>query len=415
MKRIKDFDSFLILEEAEVKYSESLHKEILDLFNSNARDIDDLGNFDTETGEKTDKSTYPEKFHKTFKLKVSETLYPKFAIQLGAIVLQAGAENLYKFKDDKFNKDIEESIKQKKLNNNLSVLFDKASVKLKYMPFYSGPQDGRLTYGSLSSLKQPFIDDDCIVKFALKLNLYKDTRDEMEETIRHELQHLTQIINSFCLKVGELIIKSSISDITFEKVEKYYKLSFKNPNIGVGKTKTRLKQGDELANFDSQTGKATNFKKVLNLDLSKEEERKKAKTLQYLLDDSEYKPWITDKVDTIFKKWLQLNKNKIDFWKVLYNNQKLFGLRESLTDDQYKKAEQRKKLNEFAKEFNISYNQLIKDIKSFNIDEYAKFLTKYIMQEDREIQIIKKYRKETASDILKLVIDKLKKYFEKSA
>ncbi len=54
-------------------------------------------------------------------------------------------------------------------------------------------------------------------------------------------------------------------------------------------------------------------------------------------------------------------------------------------------------------------------MKSFNIDEYAKIITKYIMQEDREIQIIKKYRKETTSDILKLVIDKLKKYFEKSA
>ena len=415
MKRLKNFASFLILEEAEVKYSESLHKEILDLSNSNIRSLDDLGNFDTQTGEKVDKNTYSQKFHKIFKLRVSETLYPIFAIQLGAIVLQAGAENGYKFKDEKFNKDIEESIKQKKLNDNLSALFDKASVKLIYMPFYSEPQDGRFSCGSLSSLKKPFEDNDCIVRFAMKLNLHKENRDGIEETIRHELQHLTQITNSFCLKVGESIIKSSISDINFEKIEKFYKLSFENTNVGVGKTKTRLKQNDELANFDSQTGKATNLKKVLNLDISNEEARKKAKRLQYLLDDMEYKPWITDKVDKGFKAWLELNKNLIDWYKFLYNTKKEFPLLESLTDEQNKKAEQRKKINELAKKFNISYNELIKNIKSFNINDSAKRITEYIMEVDPEIQIIKKYRKEAASDILKLTIDKLKKYFEKSA
>ena len=92
------------------------------------------------------------------------------------------------------------------------------------------------------------------------------------------------------------------------------------------------------------------------MDINTEEGRKKAEELQYLLDDDEYKPWITDLVDSEIKHWQKENNNP----------------------------------------------------KSFNVNDIAKKLTTLLLNENEVIKILKKYRKETAKDILNLFTIKLK-------
>ena len=418
MKYLIGFNNFLLLEEAELKYSKSGYDDICKMFNDCIEEFDELKNFDAKTGEKINKEKYPDKFIKTLKINIHSLLYPKFTIQLGAVILQKRAESESKF-DEKFLNDIKESIKLKKLNTQLMEYLNKVLVSLLFLPFYKKSETGLISFGSLGSYKSDYAlkSKDSIAQYALKLNLLNDEkiREESKETIRHELQHLTQNVNSFCLKLGEKVInQNGINLQTISKdVVECYDLS-KKSTFGGGKTKTGLRQGDEVANYDSQTGKETNLKKKLNLDISSEEGKKKAKNLQYLLDDKEYKPWISDKVDSYIKKWQKYNQENIDRYKMLYRYQVKFNLNESLSEEQQNKINKKKELNSLSKEFNMSYNDLIKTIKSFSIEDISNKLTKILLDEDLEIKIIKKYRKELPTDVTKLFNLKLKKIFDEA-
>ncbi len=413
MKYLIGFNNFLLLEEADLKYSKSGYDEIFKMFNDCIEEFDKLENFDAETGEKIDKEKYAEKFYKLLKINIHSLLYPKFTIQLGAVILQKRSETESKF-DDEFLNDVKESIKLKKLNTQLMEYLNKVLVGLWFCPYYK-ESETNLSFGSLGSYKSDYAlkSKDLISQYSLKLNLLNDERirEEIKETIRHELQHLTQNVNSFCLKLGEKIINQNginLQTISKDVVECY---ESKKSKFGGGKTKTGLNQGDEVANYDSQTGKETNLKKKLNLDISSEEGKKKAKSLQYLLDDKEYKPWISDKVDDYIKKWQKHNQENIDKYKMLYKYQVQFNLNESLSEEQQKKINQKKELNSLSKKFNMSYNDLIKTIKSFSIEDVSNKLTKILLDEDMEIKIIKQYRKELSTDVTKLFNLKLKKIF----
>lgn len=106
----------------------------------------------------------------------------------------------------------------------------------------------------------------------VRVNFSRHTSiQELQNTIRHELQHVTQMINGAALAYGEQLIKvngdfSKITKIELENEEKEF---------GTGKQKTGLRQvSKEKA-------------KELGID---EEERLK----RYLGDDFEYETWMSD-------------------------------------------------------------------------------------------------------------------------
>jgi hypothetical protein len=106
------------------------------------------------------------------------------------------------------------------------------------------------------------------------------------------------------------------------------------------------------------------------LDLDSKDELEKAQSLKYLLDDVEYKPWITDLVKRHIK---ELSK---DSFQILKNTE----------------TEYRKKLGD-----------------KYSLEDLANSISKYILEEDKVVFIFKKYRKETGSEILKLVTTALEK------
>lgn len=417
MRYLKRYNNFLILEEAELKYSKSASEEILKLFNDCVEKFKNLGNFDGQTGEKIDKENYLNKWIEELKIPTSDLLYDKFLIQLGSVILQKRSETDSKF-DEEFLNSVKESINQKKLNVSLTEYLNKVYVTLLFIPFYE-KSESSISFGSLGQFKVGYALDskDSIAKYALNLNILDipKIQDEINDTIRHELQHLTQSVNSLCLKVGEMISKKGEIDLKSisKDIENCYE-SAKKSTFGGGKTKTGLKQNDEVANYDSQTGKQTNLKKVLNIDITSEEGKKKAKKQQYLLDDKEYKPWISDKVDLYIKKWKNANQDDLEFYKMLYRLQNKYNLNESLSDEQQKKISLKKELNSKAKELDMSYNDLVKKIKSFNISEISKKLTEILIKDDDEIKIMKQYRKELPSDVLKLFNQKIKSLIEEN-
>ena len=143
----------------------------------------------------------------------------------------------------------------------------------------------------------------------------------------------------------------------------------KKPKVGVSKTISGIKQEEE--NNDGEKLKSA-YKKVYNddLDLDAKDELEKVKSLKYLLDDVEYKPWITDLVNRHMK---ELSK---DSFQILKNTE----------------TEYRKKLKD-----------------KYSLEDLANSISKYILEEDKVVFIFKKYRKETGSEILKLVTTALEK------
>lgn len=406
MKHLKKYEFFLLLEEAELKSSASLSKKLLDLFNKCVDEMDSLGKFDSQTGKQINKEEYVEKFNQRISDNVSDILYDKFLIKLGAVVLQKGAETSYRY-DDKFMQDLKESISSKQLKGSLDVL-DKCKVGLKFMPFYKEVSGGRISFGSLTTFREMKDPDDCIVIFGLSLNVLKheQIREELDETIRHELQHLTQCLNTFCLYVGEYISrnKNLESKQIYDIIENSYKRMLDEKKVGGGKTRTGLKQTQKPKNFDPETGRKYS-----------DEEKSKESQLNYLLDDVEYKPWITDKVNDYFKKWLDENKDNFKYAKMSYNFKKEFGLlNEKLTDEQQKKMEIKKRLGQMCKQNNMSYIDFVNSLNKFSIENISKEISENIIKNDPEIKIIKSMRKEVPADILKLIRLRIKKEIEKN-
>lgn len=223
--------------------------------------------------------------------------------------------------------------------------------------------------GFINSLKS---DKNC-GSWALELNLNQKCREVVSQTIRHELQHLTQYFSSLCISLSEQFQKESVKNTEnvnlSDLITQIYENNIKKIKVGVSKTISDISQNKE-DNEDEKLKSA--YKKVYNddLDLDVKDELEKAKSLKYLLDDVEYKPWITDLVNSYMKK---LSK---DSFQILKNTE----------------TEYRKKLGD-----------------EYSLEDLANSITKYILEEDKVVFIFKKYRKETGSDILKLVTNALEK------
>jgi len=419
MRYLLNYKSFSINEEAELKHSVEIANQAKKLYDEVVSEID-MMKFNADSGEKIDKDNDEEmkkildnRDTKSIKSKINEIIYPKFLIQLGAAILSRGSEIDYKmFKDVKFIELVKKSITDKK-TENLQQYIDKGELKVLFLPFSRNTKDGKISFGSMGPMIIPSGESNRYVFNAkLKLNVYdnKKIRDEIEETVRHELQHLTQILNSYCLEIGQMVKKNvdALTKESFpEEVRKIFISAVKSGKFGSGKTKTGLNQNSDLTgNFDDQTGKKTKLAQQFSAvyskhrDLSSKEEENLAKELQYLGDDKEYKPWITDKVDSFLKN--ELVKNLLDMLK----KRPELIIEKNSVDTKFSYS------SEVEKQFNDILNNL-KSNKKISIGDLTSFITKMFINTDRELMIIKKMRKETANDIYKLISGRLKKMLVK--
>ncbi len=382
MKYLKLFEKFLILE-AELKSSQFLQTKIEEIY---AQSIKELESEQKERASKkgiitrvkdwfTDNKNddewtkfFEEEIEQPLEIiscKVSDVIYDRPKLQLGSVLLKKGLATNFNYDSD-FVSQVKSVVTTKKLSKELKDIYDSCELNLAVFIFYKAPNES-INFGSLGSytaetfLKLIKQKEHCGV-WSIRLNIYKDCRDKSQDTIRHELQHLTQKACSLYLSIAEEFISelnSGKKEIDLSsKLNEIYINSQKKAKVGLAKTKTGNKQRSEDAK-DIESLKIS-YKKVYNddLDLDSEEEMKKAKFLQYISDDVEYKPWLSDKVN----QWI----------------------------------------DDISKE-----TKLFKSGKSE--DECAILVAKAIIEDDDEISILKKLRKESASDILKLVTLRIKK------
>lgn len=411
MKYLKCFESFLITE-SELKHSEPLKIEVEKYYKTSVDNFEklkiskkedpskfrDAGIFSKikrllgfEDQDEYWKNFYQENYNiEKIQAKASDIIYPKIKQQLGAVILKVSGENNFVF-DSKFISEFNLSLKSGKLTPVLQKHLDEAIIDLQVDAFYDigekvsetniGDHDGDKRLVVFANLvnyaADNFIDylksDKNCGTWGLELNLNEKCREVVSETIRHELQHLTQSFSSLCISLSEQFQKESVKNTEnidlSDSIVQVYENNMKKVKVGVSKTISGIKQEEE--NNDGEKLKSA-YKKVYNddLDLDAKDELEKAKSLKYLLDDVEYKPWITDLVNRHMK---ELSK---DSFQILKNTE----------------TEYRKKLKD-----------------KYSLEDLANSISKYILEEDKVVFIFKKYRKETGSEILKLVTTALEK------
>lgn len=382
MKYLKLFEQFLILE-AELKSSQFLQAKIEEIYR---QAISELENEQKERASKkgiisrvkdwfTDNKNdnewtkfFEEEIEQPLEIiscKVSDVIYDRPKLQLGSVILEKGLATNFKYGSD-FVSQVKSVVTTKKLSKELKDIYDSCELNLAVFIYYKAP-DESISFGSLGSYsEESFLKlikqkSNCGV-WLIRLNIHKDCRNKSSDTIRHELQHLTQKACSLYLSIAEEFISELNSDKKeidlSSKLNEIYINSQKKGKVGLAKTKTGNKQRSEDVK-DIESLKVS-YKKVYNddLDLDSEEEMKKAKFLQYIADDNEYKPWLTDKVN----QWI---------------------------DD----------ISKETKLFTSGKSE----------DDCAILVAKAILEDDDEISILKKLRKESASDILKLATLRIKK------
>lgn len=382
MKYLKLFEQFLILE-AELKSSKFLQSKLEEIYKQAIQELENeqkdrakkKGIFskvkDWFTGDENDEQWtkfFAEEIEQPIDViacKVSDVIYDRPKLQLGALLLKRGLATGFKYDSD-FTQQVKSVVTEKKMSKELKDQYDDLELKLSVFIFYDAG-DKSLRYGSLGSIDtEPFFNlskkRDCCGVWRIDLNVCKDCRQDFTNTIRHELQHLTQKACSTYLSIAEEFItelNSGKKEIDLSsKIKEIYIKSMKKGKVGLAKTLTGNKQRSQDAK-DIEALKIS-YKKVYNddLDLDSKEEMEKAKFLQYISDDAEYKPWLTDKVN----KWI----------------------------------------DEASKETKI----FSKDISE---DDCAIMITKAMIEGDYEISILKKLRKESVNDILKLATLRIKK------
>ena len=289
----------------------------------NPEEIEEIEKLHKYNDLENERESYVRGLGETLKVEASDVIYPKIKLQLGAIILQKCAELNFRL-DKPFIDEVKECITQKKLTSNFTEYLKKCIVQLDFKPFYLKPEKVVKMGSLVMSLdpKEVFEKKDVMFKCSIKLNLFnhEQIRNEFKETIRHELQHLTQRTNTICLNISEFCIKNinNLQNLNlFDEISKILKNSIKNSKVGVSKTLTGLKQSGHGEMFDAKTGKETSlksaFQKVYKKD-SKDgltpDETELAKELEYLGDDSEYKPWMSDKAAKWYKFMLEYEKEE---------------------------------------------------------------------------------------------------------
>lgn len=350
MRYIKEFNDF-INEEVGVKFSMDLCDKIQKYVIS---DIEYIENKKRNSDEEYSSLLFNNR-RIAITYNISEILYDKPVIKLGAWLLYHLLDRDY------------DEVLQNSLNKILEYGdFDKLEIgdiiiDIKYIPYYetNGTKLGALIY----PLSYTNMYDNLTFVIEINISNLIHNPEHINTTVKHELTHLTQIINGFCLSIGEKLLKCD--NINKDTIKDILETSWKNEKlVGGPKTKTYSKEN------------------ILKMDKI-EKGVKDKDNLAYILNDHEYQTLINDKViiyiDDFIKK---LKEKNIDIINTL------------------KKFDGKKQAGE---------------IERFVIDISKTLLGGHIIYGDEDvynepdllIKLIRLYRKEIDKDVVKLIRKKL--------
>lgn len=213
---IKEFNEFII-EEVGVKFSKTIFEKLYELVVS---DIESVKN------NKNDINLPLRNIN--IDCNITEILYDKPVIKLGAWLIYHLLNKDYNtLLENKLNKILEDRNFEDLEIGNIKTI-------LKYNPYYKEDDFAaslfyRLEYNNLY---------DVMNSFRIEINIHELIQNSVEKTsIEHELIHLTQKINGFCLSIGEKLLKCD--DINKETIDDILKTSWDNEKLfGGPKTKT---------------------------------------------------------------------------------------------------------------------------------------------------------------------------------
>lgn len=333
---ISDNDWSILLEKSELKYSNSAFDQISKLLTEYKKKKNIL---------KSDEKVYKEMgFEDGIKIKIpyNEICYDSKDIKIGlflvAVELSAKVvNNEYIFTDEQINnyKQIFKDIKENKSNK----LFDETYKKVLNEGFevinldISGSSGGDAIGSANWYYKTLTINQELLYRLIV-------SDSEMQSTIRHELQHFTQFINSYLIILAKEFYKrvnqlldSETKDKPFFTREKssfffdkykdekerfqylffhLMKISWGNSvmgkkSAGQSKTKSGLKQS-----FTTDKGFWKNLNQQLSFALTQLTGISTKPGIEYFGDDMEYHTWISDTIDQYTKKYKDyIEKNDI--------------------------------------------------------------------------------------------------------
>lgn len=123
--------------------------------------------------------------------------------------------------------------------------------------------------------------------------------EEIKSTIRHELQHGVQNINSICLAYARKLKDPKITDIS--SIANIISKQSAKGSYGVGSTVTGLRQGEQAEQSVANYSADPQGDKVMQ-ELFKSFD---SKTIAYLGDDFEYTTWKSDTLDQIINNFVK--------------------------------------------------------------------------------------------------------------
>jgi|15BtaG_2_1085339.scaffolds.fasta_scaffold00794_10 hypothetical protein len=241
--------------------------------------------------------------------------------------------------------------------------------------------------------------------------------DQLKDTIRHELQHITQKVNGLSLSYGKQIVKNKGDITNIEPLDLKDQKSF--GEFGVGKEKTGLRQG-ATSDKDAQAAAPEPGEPV---DRSSEDWTWRVwREKKYLGDDFEYETWLSD-ILSDYVRWIfnnenlkdPLKKNHLVFagFKEAYSNILMEtkdvseGVLDFLKRKRKKKSKEksskepagmsdRKKIIGFAKEMNMNPRKYINFYKKkLSYNQLAVKYTKMLISNDA---IIKQFDEKAAPE-----------------
>lgn len=308
MKRLLKYNKFkLLLEEVEVNYSKSIYEWI-----SSEDDKVPYGN-DNQFYKKLQNDNFVDYIQE---VNISDIIYDSYPIKLGSMAFNLLQKNM----TNKLGSDLLSVVNKTKDFGILKDTFGESflsEIKISFfLGFYSEPKTDNGTTGGF--FKPKFRSDNGKVEMIVPtININKSNDAKLvynsKKTIRHELQHFTQYINSMFLSIGEYLIKDNFkTDIETVIIKVGTKVKYKT---GLGKTFLNLNQNvgiddkNLLDQFNKMSLSYPNLKSNDNDLIDTDQEKKVAKVLAYWLSDEEYKTYLSDVVEKYVESYFSITED----------------------------------------------------------------------------------------------------------
>ena len=418
MKRLLKYNKFkLLLEEVEVNYSKSIYDWI-----SSEDDKVPYGN-DNQFYKKLQNDNFVDYIQE---VNISDIIYDSYPIKLGSMAFNLLQKNM-----TNLGSDLLSVVNKTKDFGILKDTFGESflsEIKISFfLGFYSEPKTDNGTTGGF--FKPKFRSDNGKVEMivpTININKSNDAKlvHNSKKTIRHELQHFTQYINSMFLSIGEYLIKDNFkTDIETVTIKVGTKVKYKT---GLGKTFLNLNQNvgiddkNLLDQFNKMSLSYPNLKSNDNDLIDTDQEKKVAKVLAYWLSDEEYKTYLSDVVEKYVESYFSITEDYKGISGVyrIYKKysdivdnisiSQLTPIKESLSEEEKRKMEFRKEIKGcIGERFNtyIDVINYLKESKNF-FNKASKNIFNNILTEDR-VSIVITAKKETSANLVKLINKKL--------